>query len=95
MCPEQGQGARYTGHMEPAVSIPDDIFERADRVAAEHLVTRSELYAEALRRYLVGAEAESDGDITARLNAVYDTEGSKMDPALLRAQAVAIGDLPR
>jgi metal-responsive CopG/Arc/MetJ family transcriptional regulator len=64
--------ARYTGRVKTAVSIPDDIFERADRVAAERRVTRSQLYAEALRRYLVTAETESNGDdITARLNAVY------------------------
>lgn len=75
--------------METAVSIPDDIFQRADRVAAEHHVTRSELYAEALRRYLVGAEAESDGDITARLNAVYgDHPASDDDSPLWDAAAV-------
>ena len=57
--------------MKTAVSIPDDIFERADRLAAERRVTRSQLYAEALRRYLVSAEAQSNDDITARLNGVY------------------------
>ncbi len=89
--PNEREATRYTGRMKTAVSIPDDVFERADRLAAERRVTRGQLYAEALRRYLVSAESQSNDDITARLNAVYDSEGSKMDPALLRAQAAAIG----
>ena len=37
--------------MKTAVSIPDDVFEQADRLAGELRVSRSELYATALRSY--------------------------------------------
>lgn len=75
--------------MKTAVIIPDDIFERADRLAAERRVSRSQLYAEALRRYLQACEEVSP--ITEALNRVYAIEDSTMDPAVLRAQAEAIG----
>ena len=43
----------YTGvilhRVKTAVSIPDDVFEAAERLATERNVSRSELYAAALR----------------------------------------------
>jgi hypothetical protein len=38
--------------MKTAVSIPDELFERADRVAAKRGVSRSALYAEALASFI-------------------------------------------
>ena len=38
--------------MKTAVSIPDDIFERAERLASQGLRSRSEVYAAALDEYL-------------------------------------------
>lgn len=42
----------YTAGMKTAVSIPDDIFERAERLAAQGRRSRSEVYAAALDEYL-------------------------------------------
>ena len=38
--------------MKTAVSIPDDIFERAERLASQQQRSRSEVYASALDQYL-------------------------------------------
>jgi metal-responsive CopG/Arc/MetJ family transcriptional regulator len=78
--------------MEPvktAISIPDPLFKAADRMARERGLSRSELYATALRAYLEvhGAEA-----ITARLDALYPLQESRLDPAVARAQQQLIDD---
>jgi predicted transcriptional regulator len=38
--------------MKTAVSVPDEVFERAERLAQRLKVSRSELYSRALREYL-------------------------------------------
>jgi len=38
--------------MKVAVSLPDELYGEADRVASERGISRSELYARALRRFL-------------------------------------------
>lgn len=69
--------------MKTAVSIPDALFSAADRLAARLGISRSTLYARALERF---AAAEADEEITARLNEVYATEDSGLDPAFAAAQ---------
>ncbi len=54
--------------MKTAISIPDDLFSRADELAKRLGKTRSEFYADALRSHLVRNE---DPAITARLDDVY------------------------
>jgi metal-responsive CopG/Arc/MetJ family transcriptional regulator len=73
--------------MKTAVSIPDPIFEAADRLASRRKISRSELYAEALSRIL---DAEDADDITARLDAVYGDIDSSLDSDLAIAQADAV-----
>ena len=43
---------RYTPGMKTAVSIPDEIFEKVERLAEREKRTRSELYSAALREYV-------------------------------------------
>jgi predicted DNA-binding protein len=71
----------YTCTMKTAISLPDPLFEAADRLARRLGKSRSQLYAEALRAYL---DKHSDQDITARLNEIYGAEPelSKLDPVL-------------
>ncbi|MBW2720031.1 MAG: ribbon-helix-helix protein, CopG family [Deltaproteobacteria bacterium] len=38
--------------MKTAVSVPNEVFERAERLAKRLKVSRSELYSRALREYL-------------------------------------------
>ena len=58
----------YSAPVKIAVSIPDPLFEAADRVARMRKVSRSHLYAIALEQLLA---TEDDTEITARLNTVY------------------------
>jgi metal-responsive CopG/Arc/MetJ family transcriptional regulator len=69
--------------MKTAVSIPDDLFALADETASELGVSRSQLYADALKGYLAHRESEV---ITERLNAVYATIDSSLDPGIMAAQ---------
>ena len=76
----------YSEWMKTAVSIPDRVFREADLVAARRGISRSELYAQALRELL---ERDRTDDVTERLDAVYrDLEpGEHADPVLLASSA--------
>lgn len=65
--------------MKTAVSIPDELFESAEGLARRLGMTRSELYAKALRDYL--REHRGEG-ITERLDEVYGAEESGLDPVV-------------
>ena len=73
--------------MKVAISIPDPIFEAADRLAKQRNVSRSQVFAEALAAYLDERNSES---ITALLNEIYDRESSSVDAALTAAQFESI-----
>jgi hypothetical protein len=62
--------------MKTAVSIPDRIFEAAEQYARRRRIPRSQVYSEALARFM--AEQESDDDLTEALNRVC----AKIDTAL-------------
>jgi metal-responsive CopG/Arc/MetJ family transcriptional regulator len=53
--------------MKTAVSVPDDLFAQADRLARRSRRSRSELYSAALREYLA---RHAPDEVTARLDAV-------------------------
>jgi metal-responsive CopG/Arc/MetJ family transcriptional regulator len=63
-----------------AVSIPDDVFARAEVAAAQRGVSRSRLYAEALRAML-----DRDDEITRRLDEVYADDAQEEQVAFARA----------
>jgi metal-responsive CopG/Arc/MetJ family transcriptional regulator len=56
--------------MKTAISISDDLFEAADRMARNLGMSRSELYARAVASYL---EIHEEELITRRLDMVYPT----------------------
>jgi len=62
--------------MKTAVSIPDDLFEKAERYAERVKKTRDEVYSEALRVYVMRL---TDEEITASWNAVLDEVGREPD----------------
>lgn len=74
--------------MKTAISLPDDLFAAADALAGRLGVSRSELYATAVAEFLAKHTAS---EVTARLDQVYATEPSGLDPALRRAQRRSIG----
>jgi predicted transcriptional regulator len=70
--------------MKTAISIPDPVFEAAEKLARQLKISRSELYATALAAYL---ERERADDVTRRLNEVYAKVDSGIEPEWLQAQA--------
>lgn len=69
--------------MKTAVSVPDELFRRAESTARRLRVSRSELYASAIRDFLARHDAKA---ITKRLNEIYDAHPAKLDPVLQQAQ---------
>jgi metal-responsive CopG/Arc/MetJ family transcriptional regulator len=80
--------------MKVAISLPDPVFDAAERLAEEMRVSRSQLYAQALASYLDshGAAAVGAAAVTARLNDVYAKASSEIDPALAAAQLASVED---
>jgi len=71
--------------MKTAISIPDRLFEAAERLAGRLGMSRSELYASAVSQYL--DDNHSKG-VRERLDAVYvaDPESTRIDPVITRLQ---------
>jgi hypothetical protein len=76
----------YTKLMKTAISIPDSLFEEADRLAKTRGWSRSELYANAVTAYV---NSERFSGVREKLDAVYgnNEEDSAIDPFLADAQA--------
>ena len=70
--------------MKTAISVPDRVFRSAEQLAARLGVSRSELYSKALAAMV---EKHRDDLVTARLNEVYATAPSPLDPVLSRIQS--------
>lgn len=77
----------YTSSMKIAVSIPDPLFEAAEQVARRLGLSRSQLYARAIERFLAD---DPDDEVTARLDEVYASQASSLDPGFARAQRRAV-----
>ena len=78
----------HTLGMKTAISIPDDIFEAADRTAANMGLSRSALYARAVREFL---DRLDTARVTERLDAVYAERDSTLDPQLAAMQFLSLG----
>ena len=62
-------GSGYTLGMKTAVSVPNEIFKRAERLAKRLKLSRSELYSRALREYLA---RHAPDEVTEALNALCE-----------------------
>jgi metal-responsive CopG/Arc/MetJ family transcriptional regulator len=69
--------------MKVALSIPDDLFESAETLGKRLGVSRSRLYATALADFLAKHRGRK---VTERLNAIYGTEESRLEPRIRRLQ---------
>ncbi len=63
--------------MKTAVSIPDDVFQDADRIARRSKKSRSQLYSDALREYVA---RHSPDEITETMNRVVNSLDEPIDP---------------
>ncbi len=62
--------------MKTAVSLPDDVFEEAERLARRLKKSRSRIYSEAIAEYVVRHDPDA---ITAKLDEVWGREGAPRD----------------
>jgi len=75
--------------MKTAVSIRDNLFQRAEKFAKKAKLSRSQLFSNAIQEYLDKREMD---DVTANLNRVYSAENSSVDPVVLK---MALLSLPK
>lgn len=69
--------------MKTAISVPDEVFSRVDQLARLRKTSRSAIFTEAAREYVLLNRQES---VTDRLNQVYGSEDSFLDPVVARIQ---------
>lgn len=82
-------GSGYTPGMKTAVSIPDDVFEKAERLARRMKRSRSELFSRALAEYVA---RHAPDPVTEAMNQVCAEIGIEPDPF---GSAAARGTLER
>lgn len=70
--------------MKVAVSIPDPIFDEAEALARRMKISRSKVYARALKEFVANNDRPS---LTEQINAALDEIGEEPDPVVLRAGA--------
>jgi predicted transcriptional regulator len=77
--------------MKTAISIPDEIFEKAERLARVRGWSRSELYANAVSAFV---DEQRFLGVRERLDAIYGAtaNASALDPLLAEAQARSLSD---
>ncbi len=68
--------------MKIAVSIPDDVYVEAERLAQRLKKSRSRLYADAVREYVARRDPNT---VTEQLNRMLDEVGTAPDPAVSAA----------
>lgn len=73
--------------MKTAISIPDDVFRKAERLAKRLKMSRSELYRKALAEYV---EQHAQERVTERLDKVYASEPSALDEVVRGIQDASL-----
>lgn len=68
--------------MKTAVSVPDDVFESAERLVRRERRSRSEVYSAALREYVA---RHSPDEITEAIDRVVADVGGTIDPFVSKA----------
>ena len=74
--------------MKIAISVPDDVFQAGEHLAQQLGLSRSQLYADALREYLT---RHAPDEVTEAMNQVVDAIGPvQPDPFHARAAKRAL-----
>ena len=73
--------------MKTAISLPKDVFEKAERLALRARKSRSQIYCEALREYVA---RHSPDDVTDALNRAMEQIGKTEDEFVTMASARAL-----
>jgi len=72
----------YIGGMRTAISIPDEVFDQAERLADRMQTSRSQLYARALAEFVARHDADH---VTEGMNRVVDEIGETSDAFIRQA----------
>jgi len=75
--------------MKTAISLPDGLFEKAERLAANLGLNRSQLFARALEAFI---ERHDNEAVTDRLNQIYAVEQASVDEVMLEMLIQTLGD---
>lgn len=75
-------GFGYTQSMKTAVSIPDEVFARVERLARRAGKSRSEVFSEALREYVA---RHAPDEVTDAMNRVCEQVQTEQDPFVCEA----------
>lgn len=62
--------------MKTAISLPDEVFEQADRLAARLRVSRSALYRDAISQYLLRHDPD---ELTSAMDRAVEAAGEGPD----------------
>lgn len=73
--------------MKTAISVPDDVFQEAEKLARRRRLSRSALYTAALKSFV---QQHRPSDITHALNEVYGDNSNDLDGALNAMQLMAL-----
>lgn len=73
--------------MKTAISIPDNVYQSAEKLAKRLGKSRSQLYTQALNNYL---EQNNEEGVQELLDKVYTTEDSQVPPSIKRLQSKAV-----
>jgi metal-responsive CopG/Arc/MetJ family transcriptional regulator len=73
--------------VKTAISIPDPLFNAAERVSRRLGISRSRFYAMAIEKVL---ELDGRRGITQALNAIYSKRSSRLDRKLAKMQSSSI-----
>ncbi|MGC1247469.1 MAG: hypothetical protein WA865_14745 [Spirulinaceae cyanobacterium] len=73
--------------MKTAISLPDSVFEKAEALAKQLGLSRSEFYTQALQAYL---KKYNRNQMLHKLNQVYGNESSELDPVMAKIQFMSL-----
>lgn len=73
--------------MKIAISVPNPIFDAAERMAQRLSMSRSQLYSQAVDAYV---KANRGQDVRKALEEVYGAEPSDLDPVVEQLQFEAL-----
>jgi metal-responsive CopG/Arc/MetJ family transcriptional regulator len=79
---DESKTSGYTAGMKTAISLPDEVFEEAEKLASRLKVSRSELYARALQDYV---RQHAPDAVTEAYNLVFSEVDSHSDEFNRRA----------
>jgi predicted transcriptional regulator len=80
----------YTIGMKIAVSLPKDVFEKAERLATRARKSRSQLYCDALREYVA---RHSPDEVTEALNRAIEENGQPEERFVTLASAQTLAQV--